>query len=129
MANATDVVQKLFTTFQREQTLESVLPLFDPDVEWADEVVTKTTLHGHKGFADAMANLDREGYRSEAAPEGFVDLGDGAVLAHGATRLIRGDSYTDLPAFWAFEIREGKIVRGGTATRRADALAAIGREP
>lgn len=120
-------VHALFDTFKRERALEPVLALFHPDVEWHDSVVTNTTLRGRRGFTDAMAKLESEGYQTESEPEGYEDLGNGVIIARGFTRLVREDSYTDLPAFWAFKIRDGQIVRGATATRRSDALEAVRR--
>lgn len=124
--SAARIAEELFTTFAREGTIESILPLLDNNIEWSDEVVTKTTVRGHDGFVEAMANLEREGYRTEALPEGYDALSERTALAHGVTRLVSGASYTDLPAYWAFEVRDGKIVRGASAIRRADALRAIG---
>jgi ketosteroid isomerase-like protein len=123
---AGSLVRELFAVAEREQTLEAVLPFLDPAIEWTDGIVTKSTLQGHEGFVEAMATLEREGYRSESRPEGYDELDDQVVVAYGVTRLTSGTSYTDLPAYWAFSVRNGRVVRGASATRRAEALAAIG---
>jgi hypothetical protein len=123
----TELIEEMFATFARERTIESVLPFFDPGVEWDDTVVTKTTIRGHGGFVEAMANLDRAGYKTESQPENYEQVDAGTVVASGVTRLVTGESYTDLPAYWAFEVAGGMIVRGATAIRRTDALKAIGR--
>ena len=127
MSDAIGVVRKLFETLEREGTIESILEFMHPEVEWLDTVVTGSKLHGHDGFIEAMTNLEGEGYEGEARPEGFDELDEHSVIARGVTRLSTATSYTDLPAFWAFEVRDGKIARGATATRRDEALAAIGR--
>lgn len=122
------LVEAMFTARDRGmEPLEVIQKYLDPEVEWVDGVVTNTTVRGHAGFIEAMANLEREGYKADSKPEDYEELGEGAVLASGYTRLTRGSSFTDLPAYWAFQIRGGKIVRGGSATRRDEALAAIGR--
>ena len=129
MARVSEVetVQAMFSAFERERTIEAALAFFAPDVEWIDGVTTHSTLHGHQGFRDAMAQLQADGYEVDASPERYTDLGNGRVLAAGSMRLRQAETYTDLPAFWAFEIRGGKIVRGGSSTRRDDALAAVGK--
>lgn len=123
---AIDVIREMFSAresgLEPQQIIETYL---DPDVEWHDAIVTKSTVRGHRGFAEAMENLQREGYEATSVPEGYEELGDERVLARGYTRLTHGSSFTDLPAFWAFEVRDGKIVRGGGATRRDEALAAL----
>ena len=122
------LVEEMFAARDRGmEPIEAIQTYLDPAIEWVDGVVTKSTVRGHAGFIEAMANLEREGYDAASRPEAVEELGSGAVIASGYTRLTRGDSYTDLPAYWAFEIHEGKIVRGGSATRRDEALAAIGR--
>ena len=121
------LVEEMFSATERGMApLDAIEKYLDPSIEWVDGVVTHTTVRGHAGFIEAMANMEREGYDAASTPEGYEELSDGAVLATGYTRLTRGDSYTDLPAYWVFEVRDGKIVRGGSATRRDQALAAIG---
>ena len=122
------LVEAMFSARDRGmEPLDAIEKYLDPSIEWVDGVVTKTTVRGHAGFIEAMANLEREGYEAASKPEGYEEIADDVVLASGYTRLTRGDSFTDLPAYWAFEIRDGKIVRGGSSTRRDEALAAIGR--
>jgi ketosteroid isomerase-like protein len=124
--SALEVVQDMFAARDRGLDAEKLIEAYlDPDIEWRDEIVTKSTVHGHRGFAEAMANLQREGYEVDSVPEAFEELREDAVLARGYTRLTHGTSFTDLPAFWAFEVRDGKIVRGGSATKRQDAVAAV----
>ena len=122
------LVKEMFTATERGMDpLEAIEKYLDPSIEWVDGVVTKTTVRGHSGFIEAMANLEREGYDANSMPEAFEELAEGVVLASGYTRLTKGSSFTDLPAYWAFELRDGKIVRGGSAMRRDQALASIGR--
>ena len=104
---------------------ELIEKYLDPEIEWHDAIVTQSTVRGHKGFAEAMANLQSEGYEADSKPETYEALGEDRVLARGFTRLTRGSSYTDLPAYWLFEVRDGRIVRGSGATRRDDAFAAF----
>jgi ketosteroid isomerase-like protein len=120
------VVRGIFAARERgDDPLELIETYLDPDIEWRDDIVTKSTVHGHQGFAEAMANLQREGYEASSVPERYEELDGDIVLASGYTRLTHGSSFTDLPAFWAFEVRGGRVVRGGSATRRQDALAAV----
>jgi ketosteroid isomerase-like protein len=124
---AIDVVRAMFAARERgHDPLELMEMYLDPEVEWRDAIVTKSTVRGHSGFIQAMENLQREGYEASSVPETYEELGDDVVLARGYTRLTQGSSFTDLPAYWAFEVRGGKIVRGGGATRRDEALAAVG---
>ena len=120
-----EVAQRLFAQFAQHGTIESILPLLAPDVEWTDNVVTNSTLHGHRGFQVALERIASEGYTTEASPEEFEEIRPGTVLARGYTRLVSGTTYTDLPAYWLFEVENGLIVRGGSATRRQDALAML----
>ena len=124
---AIDVVREMFAA--REGGLEPAALIekyLDPEIEWHDAIVTQSTVRGHQGFAEAMENLQREGYEADSKPEAYEELDGDRVLASGYTRLTHGSSFTDLPAFWVFEVRDGRIVRGSGATRRDDALAAFG---
>lgn len=121
-----DRVKQLFATFEREGQIEAIFPFLDPEVEWQDNVLTHSTVRGHEGFRTVLADLAEEGYQAQSSPEGYERVAECAVVAHGYTRLVKGSSFTDLPAFWAFEFRGGVVVRGGSASRRVDALAAIG---
>jgi hypothetical protein len=125
---AIDVIRGMFSA--RESGLdprELMDTYLDPEIEWHDAIVTKSTVIGHMGFIEAMENLQREGYEASSIPESYEAMGDHRVLARGYTRLTHGSSFTDLPAFWAFEVRDGRIVRGGGATRRDEALAVLDR--
>jgi ketosteroid isomerase-like protein len=124
-SESVEIVKRLFAQFAQHRSIDPILPLLDPEIEWTDGIVTHSTLHGHQGFRDALERIASEGYTTEATPEEFEEVKPGAVLARGYTRLVSGTSYTDLPAFWVFEIENGSIVRGGSATRRQDALAMI----
>jgi hypothetical protein len=123
---AIDVIRQMFADRERGLDPRELLEVYlDPQIEWHDAIVTNSTVKGHAGFIAAMDTLQREGYEANSVPEVFEELRGDAVLARGYTRLTQGSSYTDLPAFWAFEVRDGKIVRGGSAIKRDEALAAL----
>ena len=123
---AMELVRAMFSARESGAEAGALMDTYlDPEIEWHDAIVTRSTVRGHKGFVEAMQNLEREGYEANSVPEDFEEVDDRRVLARGYTRLSQGSSFTDLPAFWAFEVRDGKIVRGGGATRRDEALAAV----
>lgn len=129
-ASAEGVVRDMFRTFEESGDVDHALSFFDPAVEWTDQVVIKEPLRGHDGFRAAMERLAAEGYVVRSTPEQFEQLDDQVVVATGYTRLVQSEeSFVDLPAAWVFVIRDGKIVKGSSAARRNEALAAIGHGP
>lgn len=115
----------MFAAFEGERTVEAVFPFFDAELIWVDDLATRATYYGHDGLVEAMTRLVADGYEVDASPEEYIDVNDHAVLTTGFMRLRQAQTFTDLPAFWAFEIRDGRIIRGGASTRREEALASI----
>jgi uncharacterized protein len=119
-----ELLRRFFAALGNDD-LQTVLGLFDPDVEWSP---TEGTFRGIEGVAQSFAEWIEpwQGHRIE--PEEFVDCGDDQVLVavHLSARGKHSGMEIDQRFFQIYTVKEGKIRRMVEYVDRARALEAAG---
>jgi ketosteroid isomerase-like protein len=124
-----EVARRLHRAFN-ERDRDALGEIFDPDVEWIP-ILAKLegiTFRGPEGVNRWLDELDRDWAEFVTHPQEFRDLGD-VVLIIGTWHARARHSNLELnaqPGAWVAQVRNGRIVRQETFTKRAEALEAVG---
>ena len=127
-----EIVRRLYEAAARRDT-ETVLSLYDPDVEWdfskqlAVRMFGRSTYRGHEGlrafFRDNFDAFHDFGHVCEEV----IDAGEHVVSFGAATGLGRESGLqVDAPRAAVWTIRNGRIVRVVWFESREEALEAAG---
>jgi ketosteroid isomerase-like protein len=125
-----EVVKRLYDAWQRNGF--GVVPaLMDPDIEYVNPpyAVEPGTRRGYEGFALAAKNI-RNVYPSRRfEPLDFYDARDRvAVRVRVVARGVGSSVEVDAERGYAFEVRDGRVVRFAWFNELVEALKAVGLE-
>jgi limonene-1,2-epoxide hydrolase len=121
------VVRMLWTAV-REQDIDAVISLADPEVDWEPTAVSAGKLHGDGELRSYLSRLRAAGTLADAHPYSFEAVG-ACVIVSGALRLRRGGDLVDtVQRWWVYEVVGGRVIAATSHGSRPDALrAARGR--
>jgi ketosteroid isomerase-like protein len=131
-----EIVRRIYDAVARRDT-ETVLALYDPDVEWdasqspLGRVTGASVFRGHEGLRRAFREWYDGWEHVEDDIEELIDAGEHVIAV--VTLRGRGRSsgveveWKDYAAVWT--IREGKVVRVVWLPSREAALEAVGLRP
>jgi len=125
-----DVVRALYEAWERKG-FGVVRELMDPSIEYVNPpyAVEPGTRRGHEGFSTAAQSINRIYPHRRLLPLKFYDAGDKVavsvrVIARGAGSSVE----VDTDRGYAFEVRNGRIVRYAWFNEPSEALKAVGLE-
>lgn len=107
--------------------LEAALEMTAPDVEWRPHAAGGRVLTSQE-LLQFFTDFQGERQLLEARPYSFHSLGD-RVLASGSFRLRGRDHMAEFQIHFVYEFEHGVLKRGTTYATRAEALAAIDKQP
>jgi ketosteroid isomerase-like protein len=125
-----DVVRLLYEAWEHEG-FGVISELMDPDIEWVNPpyAVETGTRRGYEGFAIAAESIRAVYPRRRLVPLEFHDAGHRvAVRVRVIARGVGSDVEVDTERGYAFEVRDGKVVRFAWFNEPAEALDAVGLE-
>ena len=129
-----EIVRQVYDAVARRDA-ESVLALYDPDVEvrfapgtLADRIGEAGSFHGHEGLRAFDRELRQAFEDFETNYEELIDAGERVVSVsrYRATGRRSGVEIDGPPQFLTWTIRDGKVIRVDWYNRRAEALEAAG---
>jgi ketosteroid isomerase-like protein len=124
------VVRRLFEAWEREG-FGVVRELMDPEVEYVNPpyAVEPGTRRGYDGFATAAEAVHAVYPARRLVPLEFHDAGDRvAVRARVIARGVGSDVEVDTERGYAFDVRDGRVVRFAWFNEPVEALEHVGLE-
>jgi ketosteroid isomerase-like protein len=124
-----EVVRALFDAY-REQDVDTVLEMVDPDIEVRPSIAggpEGTVYRGLDGFRQFLANVEAAWADFRIETEEFYHLGN-TVLVLGRS-FARGEGsgvLVEANTGWVCGVRQGKVHRFRSFTSREEALEAVG---
>jgi ketosteroid isomerase-like protein len=125
------VVQRSITDL--DPTFERVSELWDPAIDWRAIEGAPDDVGVIKGV-DALRRYYEQWFETfdalTAEPEELIDLGDDRVVAvlHVVGRMKGSDADVDMHLAIAYEVRDGRILRGREYATREQAMKAAGEQ-
>jgi uncharacterized protein len=125
-----EIVRRWIEAFNRA-SLEGVLELADPDVEWwnREDDPGPPVSRGHDGLAAGMAELDESLDELRVEPKEFIDAGEYVVVPVHVVGRGRGSGASfEEHEVYVFRLRNGKVTEGREYRAKNEALKAVGLE-
>ena len=122
-----EVVRRALEAFRRRDW-ESLIALFDPDIEWRDRPESGLgTFHGHDGVMRFFQTILEAWEHFDARAEDIIGAGDQVVVfIHQTARGSASGVDVEERIAQVFRLRGGRVCYARIYTDRNEALEAVG---